>query len=125
MFKNISFIKELWLEEVVFKDTKFLKCTFLEVKVHFKSCSLNDCIFKDVSVSFSSCHLNNVFIKTLTYLTLKEIESLAGVKSSTLRAYILRGEVIPPNKLRKVDKLWLVEEEFVREKWIKRKEERP
>ncbi len=51
------------------------------------------------------------------WLTLKEVEERYSVKAGTLRNYIKRGQVIPPEMLEKIGKTWVISESWVVEKY--------
>lgn len=54
------------------------------------------------------------------FMTLKEIEEKYGVKKSTVKAYLTRGEVIPNDKKIKIGNQWFTEREFAENKWGKK-----
>jgi len=60
-------------------------------------------------------------MKLEDFMTLAEIGKDYKVKPATLRSYISRGQVIPEDKRIKIGETWLIDREFVEEKWGKNK----
>lgn len=54
------------------------------------------------------------------WLTLKELHEKGGPLPDTIRTYILRGQVVPKDKLCKVGNTWLIDKEWANEKYIKK-----
>lgn len=56
-------------------------------------------------------------MKLENYMTLKDIENEFGVKTRTVQAYILRGQVIPEDKKIKIGRQWFIDKAFAKGKW--------
>ncbi len=51
------------------------------------------------------------------WLTLREAEELTGIKHNTFGSYITREKVIPENKRIKKGNMWLIDREWLEEKY--------
>lgn len=51
------------------------------------------------------------------YMTLKEVEEKYDVRADTLRSYITRKQVIPPDQIIKVGKIWYINREWIENKY--------
>lgn len=55
------------------------------------------------------------------YITINDLAKEYKLNPDTIRSYIARGQVIPDDKKFKIGNTWLIEKQFAKEKWSKRK----
>lgn len=60
----------------------------------------------------------------MAWITLKEAELKYGVvKADTLRSYIHKNKIVPADRCKKSYHIWLIDEEWIQEYYLKTTEE--
>ena len=75
-------------------------------------------MYKRTFKHLSSIHYIQEVIRSMdNWIPLTEIEKLTGIKPSTFRNYIKRGQVIPKDKYVKFGNIWAIDKEWFYEKY--------